>query len=166
MTTSTCLMTPLAPEDGLYDASKGKFSSFTATKLAVQKWTASARTLTEATTSDTELTSLTSTTSCAKTAILRVTGFQSAGAGKLIGPNGNEQDTEEFLASFTLWTTASTTCKSGSTYYDTTNAPVRTVADSSNAQPVPVLFRIVTQKYGQGIVFWINKTNFDYYSRW
>ena len=143
---------PLTPADGLYDASKGKFSAFTAVRLAVQKWTASARTLTQATTSDTELTSLTSSTSCAKTAILRVTGFQSAGAGKLIGPNGNEQDTEEFLASFTLWTTASTTCKSGSTYYDTTNAAVRTVGSSLNAQPVPVLFRVVTQKYGQGIV--------------
>ena len=66
--------------------------------------------------------------------------------------NGNEQDTEEFLASFTLWTTASTTCKSGSTYYDTSTAPARTVADSAIANPVPVLFRIVTQKYGQGIV--------------
>jgi hypothetical protein len=143
---------PLTPEDGLYDASKGQFSSFTATALKVQKWTASARTLSEATTADVELTSLTSSTSCAKTTILKVSGFQSAGNGKLIGPNGNEQDTEEFLASFTLWTTASTTCKSGSTYYDTSTAPARTIADSDVKSPVPVLFRVVTQKYGQGIV--------------
>ena len=143
---------PLTPEDGLYDASKGQFSSFTATALKVQKWTASARTLSEATTADVELTSLTSSTSCAKTTILKVTGFQQAGSGKLIGPNGNEQDTEEFLASFTLWTTASTTCKSGSTYYDTSTAPARTIADSDVKSPVPVLFRVVTQKYGQGIV--------------
>ena len=143
---------PLDPQDGLYDASKGKFSAFTNTQLKVQKWAASARTLSEATTSDTELTSLTSSTACAKSTILKVTGFQTAGTGKLIGPNGNEQDTEEFLASFTLWTTASTTCKSGSTFYDTSNAAVRTIAASQNAQPVPVLFRVVTQKYGQGIV--------------
>ena len=147
---------PLAPEDGLYDASKGQFSSFTATNLRVQKWSASARTLSEATTSDTALTSLTSSTSCAKTAILKVTGFQQAGTGKLIGPNGNEQDTEEFLASFTVWTTASTTCKSGSTYYDTSTAPARTIASSDVKNPVPVLFRVVTQKYGQGIVQGLN----------
>ena len=143
---------PLDPQDGLYDASKGKFSAFTNTQLKVQKWSASARTLSEATSADVELTSLTSSTACAKSAILKVTGFQTAGTGKLIGPNGNEQDTEEFLSSFTLWTTASTTCKSGSTFYNTANAAVRTVAASQNAQPVPVLFRVVTQKYGQGIV--------------
>ena len=144
---------PLTPEDGLYDISKGRFSGLTATKLKVQKWNASARTLSEAVVADTELTSLTSSTSCVKTAIVVLSGFSSAGSGKLIGPNGNEQDTEEFLASFTMWTTASTTCKSGSTYYNTTGAPARRIDLSLAAvSPVPVLFRVVTQKYGQGIV--------------
>ena len=143
---------PLTPEDGLYDSSKGRYSAFTALNVGIQKWVASARTLTAAVGGDSELTSLTSSTSCAKTAILKVTGFQSAGNGKLIGPNGNEQDTEEFLASFTIWTTASTTCKSGSTYYNTSSAPTRTIATATNATPVPLLFRVVTQKYGEGIV--------------
>ena len=143
---------PLTPEDGLYDASKGKFSSYTATNLQVQKWVPSARTLTAAVQGNNEVNSLTSSTSCVKTTILVVDGFQSAGNGKLIGPSGNEQDTEEFLSSFTLWTTANTTCKSGSTYYDTSNAAVRTVATATNLQPVPVLFRVVTQKYGQGLI--------------
>ena len=36
---------PLAPEDGLYDISKGKRSGVTAVNLQVQKWNSSARTL-------------------------------------------------------------------------------------------------------------------------
>ena len=80
---------PLTAEEGLYDASKGKYSSYTATRLAIQKWNASARTLTNAVDEDTEWSSLTSTTACAKTSVLKVTGFQSAGNGKLIGPSGN-----------------------------------------------------------------------------
>lgn len=49
--------------------------------------------------------------------------FQSDGAGKLIGPNGNEMDTEEFLSSLQVY--------SGSVFYN---------------------FNVVTQKYGKGIV--------------
>jgi hypothetical protein len=149
---------PLTADDGLYDISKGRASGVTAVNLAIQKWTASARTMSQALLTDTEVTSLTSTTSCLKSTIVRLTGFDTLGAGKMLGPNGNEMDSEEFLSSLTLWTTASTTCKSGSTYYDTTNAAVRTVATAADLQPVPVLFRIVTQKYGQGIVSGITST--------
>ena len=45
--------------------------------LIVQKWNASARTLSEAIVGDTELTSLTSTTACRKTAIVVMSGFSS-----------------------------------------------------------------------------------------
>ena len=91
-------------------------------------------------------------TTCYRNIVTALTGFSSTAPGKLTGPDGNEQDTEEFLASFTLWTTASTTCKSGSTYYDTSTAVARTYASSVVGNPVPLLFRVVTQKYGQGIV--------------
>ena len=51
----------------------------------------------------------------------------------------------------------STTCKSGSTYYNTSTAPARTYAASVVGNPVPLLFRVVTQKYGQGIVSGLTK---------
>ena len=148
---------PLTPEDGLYDASKGRRTGVTAVNLIVQKWNASARTLSEAIVGDTELTSLTSSTACRKTAIVVMSGFSNAGNGKLIGPVGNEMDTEEFLTSLTMWTSADTTCKSGSTYYDATNSAVRysqTTGAGAAGNPIalaPVLFRVVTQKYGKSI---------------
>ena len=149
---------PLTPEDGLYDISKGRRSGTTAVNLFVQKWNASARTLSQATTADSELTSLTSATSCLKTTIVRLIGFDTQGTGKLIGPNGNEMDSEEFLASLTMWTTGSTTCKSGSTYYNTSTAVARKTG-AGTVTPVPVLFRVVTQKYGQGIVSGLTSTS-------
>ena len=148
---------PLTAEDGLYDISKGKRSGVTAVNLVVQKWNNAARTLADATASDTELTALTSSTACRKTAILKVEGFQNLGAGKLIGPTGNEMDTDEFLTSLTLWTSASTTCKSGSTNYDTSvGTSYVPQAGAAAITLAPMLFRLVTQKYGEGIVSGIN----------
>ena len=147
---------PLTANDGLYDISKGKRSGVTATNLKVQKWNTSARTLSEATTDDTELSSLTSSTACRKTAILKVTGFQTAGAGKLIGPTGNEMDTEDFLSSLTLWTSGNTTCKSGTTNYNATDSTVYHTGAGSMGL-APLLFRVVTQKYGEAIISGITK---------
>ena len=147
---------PLTPEDGLYDISKGKRSGVTATNLVVQKWNASARTLSNTTHTadvvDAEISSLTSSTACVRSTILKIEGFNNSGNGKLIGPSGNEMDSEEFLSSLTLWTSASTTCKSGSTYYNTANAPLRLASGlTPGVGLVPVLFRLVTQKYGKSI---------------
>jgi hypothetical protein len=132
---------PLSATDGLYDISKGRYSAATATNLPVQVWNTAARTLSDATESDTALTNLTSSTNCNNSVIVKLSGFSSDGSGKLIGPVGNTVDTEEFLASLTLTTNAATTCKSGSTFYSANNN---------------VLFRVVTQKYGQGIVQGLN----------
>ena len=65
--------------------------------------------------------------------LLIMTGFASDGAGKLIGPDGQPMDTETFLASLTLRGVS-------------TN--VYTSANTSNNY----LFRVVTQRYGKGIV--------------
>jgi len=62
--------------------------------------------------------------------ILKVSGFTKNGQGKLIGPNGNEMDTEEFLASLA-------------------------VSYSGVARD----FTIVTQKYGKGIVEYGQKSS-------
>ena len=67
--------------------------------------------------------------------VLKLTGFTSAGAGKLSGPNGNEMDTEEFLASLTV---------------TTTDANLLAFLGATTGTSLPI--NIVTQKYGQGIV--------------
>jgi len=60
-------------------------------------------------------------------------GFASDGAGKLIGPDGNPIDNESFLADLTILGNASNPTTS---------------ANTAN----PYLFRVVTQRYGKGIV--------------
>ncbi len=55
--------------------------------------------------------------------LVALSGFSNAGAGKLIGPDGQEMDTEDFLASLET--------NIAGTYFN---------------------FRVVTQKYGKGIV--------------
>ena len=69
--------------------------------------------------------------------MLEVKGFNSFNAGKLTGPDGNEMDTEEFLASMKVFTPSAITSVSGSTTFEA-------------GEEIP--FNVVTQKYGKGIV--------------
>jgi hypothetical protein len=63
--------------------------------------------------------------------LIMMTGFASDGAGKLIGPDGQPMDTESFLADLTInGVSTNTTTRGGG----------------------PYLFRVVTQRYGKGIV--------------
>ncbi len=62
-------------------------------------------------------------------AIVVLSGFATAGQGKMLGANGNIMDTEEFLASLSVTITGNTTANNG----------VKN-------------FNVVTQKYGKGIV--------------
>jgi hypothetical protein len=62
-----------------------------------------------------------------------MSGFASVGAGKLIGPDGQPMDNEAFLSDLTI--------------YGNANNPT-TAANATN----PYLFRVVTQRYGKGIV--------------
>jgi len=125
--------------DALFDRSKGAYSAVTRTGTW-QFWNGSS--LSGASTIG-EVAQRAGKLDCTngglRAAIYEVSGFSNAGAGKLIGPNGNEMDTEEFLASLNLTTTIDITCCSASatTYI-------------AAGQRVP--FRVVTQKYGQGIV--------------
>ena len=76
--------------------------------------------------------------------ILKVNGFSAYNASKLTGPDGNEMDTEEFLASLKVISkTAIAAGKTGA------NSGVTT---ASFAQFEEIPFRVVTQKYGKGIV--------------
>jgi hypothetical protein len=100
---------------GLFDYSKGKYSAETLSADAVV-------TFSNGVASDVNIvTGLTGTS--VPSLIVMFSGFTKDGQGKLIGPNGNAMDTEEFLAS----------------------AEVKLSGTSKN-------FNIVTQKYGKGIV--------------
>ena len=76
--------------------------------------------------------------------ILKVKGFSSFNASKITGPDGNEMDTEGFLASLKVITTKE--IKSASVE----GASGVTTASFKNFEAVP--FRVATQKYGKGIV--------------
>ena len=103
------------PATGLFDYSKGQYSSVTLNPVNVV-------TFANGVTSNVALSAITGASSGANV-ILKITGFTKDGEGKLIGPNGNAMDTEEFLAS----------------------AVITHTGVSRN-------FNIVTQKYGKGIV--------------
>ena len=72
--------------------------------------------------------------------LIVMSGFASDGAGKLIGPDGQPMDNEAFLSDLTIYGVA-------------TN--VYTAANATN----PYLFRVVTQRYGKGIVQYGNNNS-------
>ena len=74
--------------------------------------------------------------------VLEVSGFSSYNAGKLTGPDGNEMDTEAFLASLKV---VNTTAIDGKGEF------------ASFAANEAIPFRIMTQKYGAGIVDYFNE---------
>ena len=82
--------------------------------------------------------------------LLRMCGFASTGAGKLIGPDGNEMDSETFLSDLKILGTSNIEVNSGSTC-----SPFQ----DSVGNYIPLLFRVVTQKYGKGIVQYGDTTN-------
>ena len=73
--------------------------------------------------------------------VLAIDGFSSFNASKLTGPDGNEMDTEGFLASLKVITQKEITST-------TTNNASTTAFKKFESVP----FRVVTQKYGKGIV--------------
>ena len=75
--------------------------------------------------------------------MVKVTGFSKCGAGRLVGPDGNEMDTETFLAS--LKVVAKKDIEVGT---KEENSP--TFSSFKVMDNVP--FRLVTQRYGRGIV--------------
>ena len=77
--------------------------------------------------------------------IVAMSGFSTAGEGKLIGPDGQEMDTESFLSDLTL--------------LPTTSAFATALGVSTTS---PLLFRVVTQQYGKGIVQYGAQTNTSY----
>ena len=111
---------PALDPPGLYDYSKGQFSAITGNNSTVV-WVGDLLAVSGYALTD------------YRKVLLVMSGFAADGAGKLIGPNGQPMDTEEFLADLTIRGVAGNT---------TTSANV-----NNN-----YLFRVVTQRYGKGIV--------------
>jgi hypothetical protein len=102
---------------GLFDYSKGNFSVVPMTGWTLVTFSSGAVTTGATVASGTSVSSV----------ILTFTGFSKDGQGKIAGPDGNEMDTEEFLASLEVFS-----------------------ADVNSGASLP--FNVVTQKYGKGIV--------------
>jgi len=111
---------PALDPPGLFDYSKGEFAVITGVTRTAQ-WVGNVM-LPSAYALDNY-----------RKVIIVMSGFASAGAGKLIGPDGQPMDNESFLSDLTV--------------YGVPSNPY-TSANTSN----PYLFRVVTQKYGKGIV--------------
>ena len=110
-------------DQGLFDYSKGSFTSITATVADMITFSAGVASVASAIATGVSVSNV----------ILKVSGFTQAGAGKLAGPNGNEMDTEEFLAS------------------------LQVQCSQVKAGDLPI--NLVTNKYGKGIVEYGQKTS-------
>ena len=115
---------------GLFDYSKGQWTAVTAVS-DIQVWSAG------------NLVDSAAPTGNVRKIILKISGFRTAGAGKLVGPDGNEMDSETFLSDLKIIANQPTLSASTS--------PCNVLADA-NGTPIPLLFRVVTQQYGKGIV--------------
>jgi hypothetical protein len=121
-------------DDGLFDASKGKITIQTGTVESVSldangAWSVNAGGAALALAADGSL----------RNAMVKVSGFSSTAKGRLTGPDGNPMDTESFLASLKI------VMSGDATTLDQDNNAVIAVGGE-------VPFRLVTQKYGKGIV--------------
>ena len=73
--------------------------------------------------------------------VLAIDGFSSFNASKLTGPDGNEMDTEAFLASLKVITQK-----------EIASAEINNAKTTAFSKYESIPFRVVTQKYGKGIV--------------
>jgi len=101
--------------EGLFDYSKGRYSAMSINAIVLTGDPGSFTDVTYA--------AFTAGTPNRRSAYIAISGFSEVGAGRMIGPSGNEMDTEEFLSYLNV--------KVGTTAYP---------------------FNVLTQKYGKGIV--------------
>jgi hypothetical protein len=123
---------------GLFDYSKGRWTAVTAS-TTIQAWAGSE--LVNAAIGAGQLIPAGNY----RKVIMKLCGFANAGTGKLIGPDGNEQDTETFLSDLRIY---------GTTLISASTTPCQVLTGTSAGVTVfkPLLFRVVTQIYGKGIV--------------
>ena len=117
--------------DFLFDNSKGKITIRVSEEVTPMKWEDGA--LKACAVKDAPVFGLDGTV---RNVMLEVKGFSSFNAGKITGPDGNEMDTEAFLASLKVVAKSAIESEEGSSF----------------AANEALQFRVVTQKYGKGIV--------------
>ena len=117
--------------DFLFDNSKGKITIRVSEEVTPMKWDNG--TLTACKVAEAPVFGLDGTV---RNVMLEVKGFSSFNAGKITGPDGNEMDTEAFLASLKVIAKSAIESEEGSSF----------------AANEALQFRVVTQKYGKGIV--------------
>ena len=127
--------------DFLYDNSKGKVTIKVGEAVPVVLTPAGIRPFNGATVGDYFKSGFDGTI---RNIILEIDGFSSFNASKLTGPDGNEMDTEGFLASLKVITQKEITAAAAPGSDSVQTAAFR------KFESVP--FRVVTQKYGKGIV--------------
>ena len=117
---------------GLFDYSKGRWSAVTADTTVI-KWENGS--LVNASDDDAAYVGNT------RKVLIKLCDFRTLGygSGKLIGPDGNEVDTETFLSDLKI-------LPSTGLGFDAENVC------SLPSESTPLLFRVVTQQYGKGIV--------------
>jgi hypothetical protein len=120
---------PALDPPGLFDYSKGQYSAITGVAVTAQ-WNSTTLNLSPAAYSQ----------NAYRKVLLIMSGFATEAGGKLIGPDGNPIDNESFLSDLTI-------------YGSSLNA--FTSANTTN----PYLFRVVTQRYGKGIVQYGNNNS-------
>ena len=122
-------------DDGLFDQSKGKINI---TVLAAQAVLLNA----DGTfTNNDGGTIPAGTDGTVREVMILVSGFSAVNKGRLTGPDGNDMDTESFLSSMKVIPAAQIVDADGEEIY------------AANSE---TLFRLVTQKYGKGIVEYDN----------
>ena len=116
-------------DSGLFDYSKGAYATITGVTSEFVTFSNGVASTQSAIATGTSVSSV----------IAKITGFTTyEGAGKLAGPNGHVMDTEEFLASLTVYTLSGL------------DSSLYTHLGATAAANIP--FNVVTQKYGKGIV--------------
>jgi hypothetical protein len=113
---------------GLFDYSKGAYTAITSTAVGLVAWNGSGNLVASGYGANVEY----------RKVLIGLSGFSNAGAGKLIGPDGQEMDNESFLSD--LQVNAVSPGNGGTT------------GNFSGLGTSDLLFRVVTQKYGKGIV--------------
>lgn len=132
--------------DGLFDHSKGKIHINTSNDIKAAEFYFTGDMITtgsELLNGETATVTLpiSSIDDTVRNVILEVGGFAAYNAGKLIGPDGNEMDTEAFLASLRVVTNQ-----------DIVSGTVGEVNTASFVKGEKVNYRCVTQRYGKGLV--------------
>ena len=114
---------------GLFDYSKGAYTAITSSAVGTVVWNGY------------NLVSSGYSAGEYRKVLIGLSGFSNAGAGKLIGPDGQEMDNEAFLSDLQV------------------NAVQAGVNGFSGLGTSDILFRVVTQKYGKGIVQYGTQAN-------